>query len=535
MTPPLTGLVMTGDAPGPSGFAVVASDLFCLYAVPTGTVAALRGLSLTVAEGERLVVHGPNGSGKTTLLKVLMGEQLASAGSVQVAGIDLAGADEVTRSRLRLTELGVVDQHSARALRPEFTVRDNVALQLRLGGVDRASARRQADEVLAALELAHLADRTPDSLAGGEAQRVAVCAAVAHRPSVVLADEPSGELDAAGADEVYDLLAAAVAAAGATLLLVTHDPRAARIADRVVRIRDGRLSEEWSPEAPHEETLVVDDRGWVRLPEKLRHHIGAYGGVRAAARDRQIVLQAAEPAGLSVAPDRAAQGRVPTPGPDAWSGQYPFLARLEQVRISYGDRVVLDRFDLDLAPGTLTVLRGRSGSGKSSLLRVLLGLTDPQAGQANLGGQDLSRLDRVGRAELRRKLVAVATQGGSLAEPLDVVENLTLARTLRGLPAGGTGHAEVERVVSALGLHPVRARAVRLLSGGERQRVAVARCLAASRPLIVLDEPTSQQDEAHAELIASVLADTAGVGSTILAATHDPVLVDAADVVVNLD
>src|SRR5205823_5945302 len=111
----------------------------------------------------------------------------------------------------------------------------------------------------------------------------------------------------------------------------------------------------------------------------------------------------------------------------------------------------------------------------------------------------------------------------------------TLARTVRGLPAGGGGEVEVERIVAALGLHPVRGRAVRLLSGGERQRVAVARCLAANRPLIVLDEPTSQQDEAHAELIAGVLADTAIVGGAILAATHDPVLVDAADVVINLD
>jgi ABC-type lipoprotein export system ATPase subunit len=535
MTPPLTGLVTAAESAGPIGLAVAASDLFCLYSVPTGTVAALRGLSLAVAEGERLVVHGPNGSGKTTLLRVLMGEQPASAGSVQVAGVDLAGADEVTRSRLRLMELGVVDQHSARALRPELTVRDNVGLQLRLGGVDRAAARCRADEVLAALGLAHLADRTPDSLAGGEAQRVAVCAAVAHRPSVVLADEPSGELDAAGADEVYDLLASAVTDAGATLLLVTHDPRAARIADRVVRIRDGRLSEQWSPDAPHEETLVVDDRGWVRLPERLRHHIGASGGVRAAARDRQIVLQAAEPAGLASAARRATEDRAPTPRPGTRPSRGPLLATLEQVRISYGDRLVVDGFDLELTAGTLAVLRGRSGSGKSSLLRVMLGLADPQAGRARLGGQDLGQLDRAARAELRRELVAVAAQGGSLAEPLDVVENLTLARTLRGLPAGGSGEVEVERIVAALGLHPVRGRAVRLLSGGERQRVAVARCLAANRPLIVLDEPTSQQDEAHAELIAGVLADTAIVGGAILAATHDPVLVDAADVVINLD
>ena len=103
---------------------------------------------------------------------------------------------------------------------------------------------------------------------------MAVCAAVAHGPSVLLADEPTGELDIDAADAVYDLLAAAAKRADATLVLVTHDQRAARIADRVVRIRDGRLSEQWSPDAPDDEELVVDDRGWVRLPEALRRRIG---------------------------------------------------------------------------------------------------------------------------------------------------------------------------------------------------------------------------------------------------------------------
>jgi ABC-type lipoprotein export system ATPase subunit len=117
--------------------AIDIADAFCLYPIPGGTVAALRGLSLTVAVGERLVVHGPNGSGKTTLLRVLAGEVAPSAGTVSVAGVDLAGADEATRSRLRLTRLGIVDQHSARALRPELSVIDNVALQLRLAGVSR--------------------------------------------------------------------------------------------------------------------------------------------------------------------------------------------------------------------------------------------------------------------------------------------------------------------------------------------------------------------------------------------------------------
>ena len=496
--------------------AIDVTDAFCLYPIPGGTVAALRGLSLAVEDRERLVVHGPNGSGKTTLLRVLTGEVPPSAGSVRIAGVDLAGADEATRSRLRLTRLGVVDQHTARTLRPEIDVLDNVALQLRLAGVRRVEARRRAGEALSRLGLAGLADRSPATLSGGEAQRVAVCAALAHEPTVVLADEPTGELDLASADEVYDLLSSAVASIGATLLLVTHDQRAGRIADRMVRIRDGRLSEQWSPHAPDDEMLVVDDRGWVRLPEPLRRGTGALRGVRASTEGAQIVLSGAdEPVAArpvaEAAPATVAAGSV---------------AALEAVRLAYGDRVVLDGLSLDVRAGLLTLVRGRSGSGKSTLLRVLSGLADPDSGRAVLAGVDVTGLSRAARADLRREHVAVFGQGGALAEPLDVIENLALARAARGLPPDPD---LIDKTVDSLGLSALRERAVRLLSGGERQRVAIARSLVVERPLVVLDEPTSSQDEAHAEIVARVLAEAAAAGRAVLCATHDPVLADVAD------
>ena len=502
--------------------AVECHDLFCLYDAPTGSVAALRGLSLRVPVGERVVVHGPNGSGKSTLLAVLAAEVAPSAGSVRVDGVELARADDATRTALRRDRLGLVDQRSRRSLRPELDVLDNVALQLRLGGRSRDDARTAAREALAMLDLEHLAARRPETLSGGEAQRVAAAAALAHRPAVVLADEPTGELDARSADAVYDALAAAVVELGSTLVLVTHDPRAARVADRVVRIRDGRLSEQWDPATPHSETLVVDDRGWVRLPDSLRHGAGASSGAVAVATPDGVLLRGTGAA--LVVDDTAAPAR-------ATATDGAVVASLHDVDIAYDGVPVLVGVDLAVRAGRLMVASGRSGSGKSTLLRALVGLAPVDRGEVVLLDRPLAGLSRDERAAVRRSGVAVVTQGGSLVETLHVRDNLELARVARGLPVDDV---LTDDLCARLGLATLAHRPVLSLSGGERQRVALARALAVEPVLAVLDEPSSQLDEAGAEIVAGVLAEAAARGVALLVASHDPVLLEAADEVVEL-
>ena len=370
------------------------------------------------------------------------------------------------------------------------------------------------------LGLARLADRRPDTLSGGEAQRVAVAAALAHGPSVVLADEPTGELDVVAADEVYDLLVRAVERASAALVLVTHDERAQRIAQRVVRIRDGRLGEEWLPGG--DERLVVDDRGWVRLPEPMRRTAGATHVVRAESMPAGIVLH-----GTGEAVPLPARPTAPVSvadGPDP-------VVEVRGVAIAYDGHPVVSDVDLTVARGQLVVVGGRSGSGKSSLLRVLVGLDRPAEGSVALAGQDLAGLDRSALAGLRRTAAAVAGQGVGLAESLDVLENCSLSRDARGLPPDPE---RVDAWVDHLGLRPFVGRAVGLLSGGERQRVAIARALVAGVPLIVLDEPTSQLDETHAELVAEVLVSAAEAGHAVVCATHDPVVLAVAHQVLAL-
>ena len=264
---------------------------------------ALRGADLTLAAGERLLVAGPNGSGKSTLLRVVTGDQPVLAGRVEVGGAAVHAMDDADRRRWRTRALGFVDQHARRNLLPELDVRDNVALQLRLTGTRPAVARARAEETLERLGLGALARADVRRLSGGEAQRVALCAAVAHGPALVLADEPTGELDEDAARQVYGLLES-VAADGTGVILVSHDPRSDAFVDRAVRLRDGRLAEEWVPGRAGV-AQVADSRGWVRVPSGCSPP--TRGVRRAGRRDRT-------PTGSCSDPRR----RVP-PSPRAWS------------------------------------------------------------------------------------------------------------------------------------------------------------------------------------------------------------------------
>ncbi len=247
-------------------FVVEVRDVFVAYRGAAGSVMALRGSDLTLAVGERLLVQGPNGSGKSTLLRVITGEQPVVAGAVVVSGIPLHELTTGQRREWRARSVGFVDQFASRGLLPELSVAQNVALQLRLTGVRQAEAERRARVTCERLGVDRLLDRPVPELSGGEAQRVAVCAAVAHEPQLLLADEPTGELDEQSAGEVYDLLAR-IAADGTGVILVSHDPRAVAFTDRAVRIRDGRAAEQWRPGSATVEQLP-DSRGWVRVPRE---------------------------------------------------------------------------------------------------------------------------------------------------------------------------------------------------------------------------------------------------------------------------
>jgi ABC-type lipoprotein export system ATPase subunit len=212
--------------------AIVVRDAFRIFESQAGGTAALQGLTLAVEPGEIVVVLGPSGSGKTTLLRVVAGLDRLSAGSARVFGTAVGRLPSSAAAAFRAENVGLLDQHYARSLSADLTCRQSVSLQLDLLGRDPGESRHAAGELLARIGLADRAEERPGTLSGGEQQRVAVCVSVAHRPRLLLADEPAGELDAENAAAVYRLLGELVRDSGATALIVSHDGAAASIADR---------------------------------------------------------------------------------------------------------------------------------------------------------------------------------------------------------------------------------------------------------------------------------------------------------------
>ena len=500
---------------------VDARDLFAVYPSASGGVAALQGLTLAVEEGEICVVLGPSGSGKTTFMRVLAGLARPSAGSLVVGGLDVLHASAGELGRYRRDNLGYADQHYWRALEGELTAEQLVALPLGLAAVSHDERTARARELLDRVGLADRATALPRELSGGEQQRVALCAAVVHTPRLVIADEPTGDLDAETAAEVLGLLSELVGESGSAAVIVSHDPTSATIADRVVHIRDGRVGEERAGDL---ETAVVGAGGWLRIPEETLRAAGILDRARIVVGDGSVGLLPVD--GRGAATNGIERASV--------SGSRGETVEARGVTRRYGSQVALDTVDATFLPGRLTVVVGPSGSGKSTLLALVAGLDVPDEGEVRLGETVVSELDRVTRAELRRERVAVIGQAPGLSGFMSARENVELSLALRGVGRSEAWDRAAD-ALAAVGLAPHADRRVDVLSAGQRERVALARVFAARTSVVVADEPTSRLDAATTLEIGELLADLAHTtGTTVICATHDPLLIGLADAEVRL-
>ena len=296
------------DSSQGNNYYVICEDLFKIYKIADLEVVALRGLDLKVKLGELMAIVGASGSGKSTLLNILGGLDIPTAGKINVGKRNLLKISNRDLIYYRRQDVGFVWQQVGRNLIPYLSARQNVELPLTLLGWSPGKQRRRAEEMLGAVGLTDRMHFRPDRLSGGEQQRVAIAVALAHNPPLLLADEPSGELDSQTASAILDVFRSLNEAYGVTIIIVTHDHRIEEQVERIVTIRDGRTSREVirspqvrqpsaefrRPEAELEETVdefvILDSAGRLQLPKEYVDKLNLKGRVKVLLSEDHITV-----------------------------------------------------------------------------------------------------------------------------------------------------------------------------------------------------------------------------------------------------
>jgi len=458
----------------------------------------LRDIDLEIEPGEMVILAGRSGAGKTTLLRACCGLVPHYHGGEVAGEIEIAGLDVHDHAPAGLGGLvGFVAQDPETQV-VSTTVHAEIELPLEIRGDSSAARARAVEEVALALAIPHLLDRTVSTLSGGELQRVALAAALAARPRLVLLDEPTSQLDPVAGDELIGLLRRLNEEWGMTVILAEHRlERCLSAADRVLTLDEGRIAYDGPPEGFLTWALRADRA--LATPGARLFELAGLGPPATGVKPARAALRrlGVEPrTGLGPAASGASDG---SPLSRAGVGEAALAARGLWIEVDSdaGPRDVLRGIDLAVDRGERVALMGRNGAGKTTLLRAAAGLLAPVGGQ-------------------------VTASRGSALLPQSPGDLLVRERVAEELP-GDAGRA----ALASVGLGHAREADPRDLSGGERQRLALAIVMAGRDAggelpgLVCLDEPTRGMDRARKERLAEWTGELAARGAAVVTATHD--------------
>ena len=487
-------------------------DVAKIYNTGAGDFEALKGITLDVRKGEFLGIVGKSGAGKTTLLNMISGVSEISSGEVlffpqkenesngsgQPLTIRSMSQDEL--AVWRGENLGIVYQSFE--LLPQLDLVNNIMLPQEFAGYYRSGiSRKKAMELLEIVELTEHANKLPAHISGGQKQRVAIARALVNDPPVIVADEPTGNLDTVTAGTIFQIFARLVEQ-GKTVVMVTHDMDLASRFTRRLIISDGRLVDELA------HSPIVDEE-IEAIPEE------------------QVISSNGDEDG-SLLSGITGWGS----DPDRVDTSKPAIS-LEKVVKTYvnaaGSFEALRSIDMTIEFGQFVSLVGKSGSGKSTLLNMLTGIDHPTSGCVMIGGEDIYSMSESKRALWRGRNVGIVFQFFQLLPTLSLLENTMLPMDYCDVYDYAERPERAMELLRMVGLEDHAYDLPSSVSNGQQQAAAIARSLATDPPIIVADEPTGNLDSRSADVVIRVFRELAAQGKTILIVTHDPSLTSRTD------
>lgn len=427
------------------------NNLTKIYGTGENAVMALSELDLDLSESEILIIRGPNGSGKSTLISILSGELKPSLGQILV-----------NKNSNKTPTIATVKQFEN--LIPEMTIEEHF---VKLGKTENLNLISKA-----------LYSRKPTQISRGEAQKVAIALALTSETDLLLADEPTGALSNEESLEIYSFIKQTAQTNKAAVIIVTHDENAEGFADRVIRLRDGRVGEVWEPGTA--EKQVINKKGWVRIPEQVRTGMGT--SVLISATDYGATLTGRE---ANATEEKKVIVKRST--------KQNALIKSQSLTTGYSEIIVSANLNFEVNENDIFCFFGKSGIGKTTLLKTICNLMPNLSGQLIFDEQS-------------------SVPYFNVEEPF----GLELCLTEFGIS---------EDLISKLELEKISARPLKTYSGGQLQRALIAIALAKPNKIIALDEPTSALDDQMCELVSSVLINC---DKTLIISSHDKRLLEVA-------
>ncbi|MHA2250419.1 MAG: ABC transporter ATP-binding protein [Candidatus Kariarchaeaceae archaeon] len=477
-----------------SKYILIVKNLCKIYGEGSSNeVHALQGVNLTIKHGEMVAIMGPSGCGKTTLLNMIGGLDTPSKGSVTVNSKIISEFTEMEITQFRRDNIGYVFQLFN--LFEYMSATENVMLPLLTKGWSNSPASQAANVILNEVGLGDRTQHYPTELSGGQQQRVAISRALINNPTIILGDEPTGDLDSVTSKNLIEILRRINIENKQTLILVTHSIWIAEQCDRIINLKDGRVTE------------------GVQVRE-VDHHSASFQStelneLETSLPQEELPYQHVE--------------KMIIEGIDLYKSYHTPFTTVN----------ALQGINLRVRKGEFIAIVGPSGQGKTTLINILTGLDLPDKGKVYLEGKDISLMNDDNLAEFRREKIGIVFQDYILDPHLTVWENVALPKMM----IGGSNNFEnkVNHILDKVGMLKHANKNPMQLSGGEMQRVVIARACINSPSVIFADEPTGDLDSETGVQIMKYfreLCDEDGIG--IVLVTHDMQMASFADRVINL-